>query len=264
MSRRTATASPPPPRKARILVIDDEPDITHLLAYNLRARGHQVETLNEPTAAIGIAHAAPPDLIILDIMMPHINGLQLCRMFRADPLLKNTPLILLTAKAGEQDRINGLETGSDDYICKPFSIKELVLRAEALLRRAAPPPQPQRLQPSDGNDEDVSSKNQTRHIAGRITLDTERHTVHIGSKPVELTNIEFKLLHLLMHRRGRVQTRENLLINVWSYETEIDTRTVDTHIRRLREKLGSEADWIQTLRGVGYRFAEHPPRPPKS
>jgi two-component system phosphate regulon response regulator PhoB len=256
MSRRTATTSPPPSRKARILVIDDEPDITHLLAYNLRARGHQVETLNDPTAAIGIAHATPPDLVILDIMMPHINGLQLCRMFRADPLLKNTPLILLTAKTGESDRVHGLETGSDDYICKPFSIKELVLRVEALLRRATPPPR----QSGESDDGATATKSQARHVAGRIILDTERHTVHIASKPIELTNIEFKLLHLLMHRRGRVQTRENLLINVWSYETEIDTRTVDTHIRRLREKLGSEADWIQTLRGVGYRFAESSPR----
>jgi two-component system phosphate regulon response regulator PhoB len=172
--------------------------------------------------------------------MPELNGIQICRMLRADPKLKQVPVIFLTAKAEENDRIQGLESGADDYICKPFSTKELVLRVQALLRRA-----------TEGGTEP------TKHLqVGEIVLDIDRHEITLHGKPVELTATEFKLLHLLMERRGRVQTREHLLINVWNYETEIETRTVDTHVRRLREKLGTEADWIETIRGVGYRMAE--------
>jgi len=235
----------------KILIIDDEPDVTDLVAYNLRAKGLVTETLNNPNAAIGAAHTFKPDLIILDVMMPGLNGIQLCRMFRADPdaALKNVPVIFLTAKAEEHDRIQGLETGADDYICKPFSTKELVLRVQALLRRASV----SAATPANS----LPVEKQLR--AGRLTLDTERHIAAIAGAPLDLTATEFKLLQLLMERRGRVQTREHLLINVWRYETEIETRTVDTHVRRLREKLGAEAAWIETIRGVGYRFAELDP-----
>ena len=233
----------------KILIIDDEPDVTDLVAYNLRAKGLVTETLNNPNAAIGAAHTFKPDLIILDVMMPGLNGIQLCRMFRADPdpALQNVPVIFLTAKAEEHDRIQGLETGADDYICKPFSTKELVLRVQAHLRRAA------------SSAAHASEPPEKQLHAGRLTLDTERHIAAIADAPLDLTATEFKLLRLLMERRGRVQTREHLLLNVWHYETEIETRTVDTHVRRLREKLGAEADWIETIRGVGYRFAEHDP-----
>jgi two-component system phosphate regulon response regulator PhoB len=226
------------PRK--ILIVDDEPDVADLVAYHLRAKGYQVETVNDPTASIGAARSFLPDLLILDIMMPDLNGMQICRIIRADPRLQQVPIIFLTAKAEESDRISGFETGCDDYICKPFSTKELVLRVQSILRRVS--------------DEAPA---EAKHLqAGQIVLDIERHEVTLHGRPVELTATEFKLLRLLMERRGRVQTREHLLINVWNYETEIETRTVDTHVRRLREKLGSEADWIETIRGVGYRMAD--------
>jgi len=223
----------------RILIVDDESDVTDLLAYNLKAKGYTVETLNNPHGSIGLARTFAPDLVILDVMMPDLSGIQVCRMLRADPKLKHVPVIFLTAKAEEEDRIQGLESGADDYICKPFSVRELVLRVQSLLRRVGDPAPdlPKRL------------------LAGGIALDLDRHEVAVQGRPVELTATEFKLLHLLMERRGRVQTREHLLLNVWNYETEIETRTVDTHVRRLREKLGREAELIETIRGVGYRMA---------
>ena len=243
----------------KILIIDDEPDVTDLVAYNLRAKGLVAKTLNNPGAAIGVAHDFKPDLVILDVMMPDLNGIQLCRMLRADPALKNTPVIFLTARAEEHDRVQGLETGADDYICKPFSTKELVLRVQALLRRASLASASAPAGASVTNGVTLSSGASSQLRAGRLTLDTERHAAAIGGEALDLTATEFKLLQLLMERRGRVQTREYLLLNVWRYETEIETRTVDTHVRRLREKLGAEAAWIETIRGVGYRFAEHEP-----
>ncbi|MDR0536255.1 MAG: response regulator transcription factor [Puniceicoccales bacterium] len=229
----------------KVLVIDDEPDVTDLVAYNLRARGLQVETLNEPEAAIGKAHSFRPDLVILDVMMPRLSGVQICRMLRADPVFGNIPIILLTARAEENDRVRGLESGADDYVTKPFSLKELVLRVQALLRRSGHRAR---------DDEDALL------TAGPLVLDVARHLVTVGGAPVELTAIEFKLLQLLMERRGRVQTREHLLASVWEYDTEIETRTVDTHVRRLRAKLGDAAEWIETIRGTGYRFLENAAR----
>jgi len=226
--------------RKKILVVDDEPDVADLVAYHLKSKGFSVETVNDPNRSIGIARTFLPDLVILDVMMPELNGIQICRMLRADPKLQAVPVIFLTAKVEENDRIQGLETGADDYICKPFSKKELVLRVQTILRRTAE------------KTPTVSAK----LVVGGIVLDIERHEVAINGSFVDLTATEFKLLHLLMERRGRVQTREHLLINVWNYETEIETRTVDTHVRRLREKLGTEADWIETIRGVGYRMAE--------
>ncbi|MBW8780760.1 MAG: response regulator transcription factor [Verrucomicrobia bacterium] len=224
----------------KILVVDDESDVTELVAYHLKAKGFQVEVVNNPNSSIGTARSFLPDLVILDVMMPDLNGIQICRMLRADPKLKKVPVIFLTAKAEENDRVQGLETGADDYICKPFSTKELVLRVQTILRRLSSdtPEQPKHLQ------------------VGQISVDIDRHEVSVHGQPIDLTATEFNLLRLLMERRGRVQTREHLLINVWNYETEIETRTVDTHVRRLREKLGTEADWIETIRGVGYRMAE--------
>lgn len=226
--------------KKKILVVDDEPDVTELVAYNLKAKGFHVETLNDATASIAKARNFHPDLIILDIMMPHLSGIQICRIFRNDNMLARIPIIFLTAKAEPQDRIEGLESGADDYLAKPFSPKELTLRVESILRRVSAP-----LLPS-------AAKLQI----GAIVLDSETHLVTVSGQPIDLTATEFKLLHLLMERQGRVQTREHLLLNVWNYSTEIETRTVDTHVRRLREKLGTEAGWIETIRGVGYRIAD--------
>lgn len=228
------------PNPQKILVVDDESDVSALVAYHLKAKGYQVEVVNDPNRSLGTARTFLPDLVILDVMMPDLSGIQICRLLRADPQLKKVPVIFLTAKAEENDRIQGLETGADDYICKPFSTKELVLRVQTILRRLteAAPVEAKRLQ------------------VGEIVIDTERHAVELHGQALELTATEFNLLKLLMERRGRVQTREHLLLNVWNYETEIETRTVDTHVRRLREKLGTEADWIETVRGVGYRIAE--------
>ncbi len=227
-------------RSKRILIVDDEPDVTELVGYQLRAKGFEVEALNDPTQSIAKFRSFQPDLVILDVMMPDISGIQLCRMLRADPKTKEVPVIFLTAKAEETDRVLGLEVGGDDYICKPFSTKELILRVQGLLRRSTTPAEerPKRLE------------------IGPVVLENERHEVSIKGTPVELTATEFRLLRLLMERKGRVQTREHLLLNVWNYETEIETRTVDTHIRRLREKLGDAANLIETLRGVGYRMID--------
>ncbi len=226
--------------KKKILVVDDEPDVTELVAYNLKAKGFHVETLNDATASISKARNFHPDLIILDIMMPHLSGIQICRILRNDNKLARIPIIFLTAKAEPQDRIEGLESGADDYLSKPFSPKELVLRVESILRRVSAPLLP------------TAAK---LHI-GEIVLDSDVHSVKVHGQVIDLTATEFKLLHLLMERKGRVQTREHLLLNVWNYSTEIETRTVDTHVRRLREKLGTEAGWIETIRGVGYRIAD--------
>ena len=227
-------------KQKRILVVDDEPDVTALITYNLRGKGYAVEAVNDPNQSVGVARSFLPDLVILDVMMPDLSGIQICRMLRADPKLKAVPVIFLTAKAEESDRIQGFEVGADDYVCKPFSPKELMMRVQSILRRS-----------SEGGSPEMKLI-----VCGGVELDGERHEVKIHGTPIELTATEFKLLRLLMERRGRVQTREHLLINVWNYETEIETRTVDTHVRRLREKLGPEADWIETIRGVGYRFAE--------
>ncbi|RRJ94844.1 DNA-binding response regulator [Opitutaceae bacterium TAV4] len=245
----TASQQPPPvtPASQKILVVDDEADVTELLAYHLQAKGFTVETLNDPNRSLGLARTFLPDLVILDVMMPDLSGIQLCRLIRADPQLAQVPVIFLTAKAEEGDRIQGLETGADDYICKPFSIKELILRVQTILRRLAAP----------GASSGQTAEPLRRILqAGQITLDTESHEAALAGTPIDLTATEFKLLQILMERRGRVQTREHLLINVWNYETEIETRTVDTHVRRLREKLGDHADLIETIRGVGYRLAK--------
>jgi len=226
--------------KKKILVVDDEPDVTELVAYNLKAKGFHVETLNDATASISKARNYHPDLIILDIMMPLLSGIQICRILRNDNKLARIPIIFLTAKAEPQDRIEGLESGADDYLSKPFSPKELILRVESILRRVSAP---------------LLSASAKLQI-GTISLDSETHRVAVSGQTIDLTATEFKLLHLLMERQGRVQTREHLLLNVWNYSTEIETRTVDTHVRRLREKLGNEAGWIETIRGVGYRIAD--------
>ncbi|MDR1279842.1 MAG: response regulator transcription factor [Opitutaceae bacterium] len=246
MSETVPPTSPAAPASQKILVVDDEPDVTELLAFHLRAKGFVVETLNDPCLGPGFARTFRPDFVILDVMMPDLSGIQLCRLLRLDPWLGKVPVMFLTARTEEGDRIQGLETGADDYICKPFSTKEVVLRVQTILRRvgdAAIPP---------AGDAAAASR---LLRAGDISLDTERHDVTIAGQPVDLTATEFKLLQLLMERRGRVQTREHLLINVWNYETEIETRTVDTHVRRLREKLGEHAGLIETIRGVGYRMA---------
>lgn len=223
-----------------ILVVDDEPDVTELLNYKLKQAGYEVKTINDPLMIMGAARSFKPDLVILDVMMPDLNGHQICRMMRSDPLLKDVPIIFLTAKGEADDRIKGLETGADDYLSKPFDSRELLLRIKSLLKRS----------------QQTKVETNEALVAGNITIHVGKHELTVRGKVVDLTATEFKLLQLLIERKGRVQSRENLLINVWNYETDIETRTVDTHVRRLREKLGHDADMIETVRGVGYRIVE--------
>ena len=228
--------------KSRILVVDDEEDVTELLCYHLEKEGFTVKAINEPAMILGAGRDFTPDLFILDIMMPGIDGIQICRMIRADSKLKDVPVVFLTAKSEDDDKILGWETGADDYICKPFNIKELILRIKALLKRFKQTlPQP---------------SNPITQIR-EVLLDEDQFLLKVEGERVELTATEFKLLKLLIERRGKVQTRENLLMSVWNYESDTETRTVDTHIRRLREKLGNQADIIETIRGVGYKVVEN-------
>lgn len=225
----------------KILVLDDEPDVTELLEYKLEQENYRVDVLNDPLEFISKVRAFEPDLMILDIMMPELNGLQLCRIARSDPAMKEIPIIFLTAKGEAEDRVKGLETGADDYISKPFNTKELLLRVSNILGR--------------GQRERAPAANTRIEIAG-VVIDEEIHQLTVDGAEVPLTATEFRLLKLLMERKGRVQSREHLLVNVWHYDTDIETRTVDTHVRRVREKLGPYAHLIETIRGVGYRAVE--------
>ena len=225
----------------RILIVDDEPDVTELLKYKLEQDGHLCQVVNNPLSFISVAREFNPNLILLDIMMPELNGLQLCKMVRSDPKMNTIPIIFLTARGEVEDRIKGLESGGDDYISKPFNTKELVLRVANILNRNQ----------SGGS---VNNKNRIQ-IAG-VVLDDSLHELTVDGEVVILTATEFRLLKLLMLRKNRVQTRENLLVNVWNYDTDIETRTVDTHVRRVREKLGPYANMIETIRGVGYKAVD--------
>ena len=222
----------------RILVVDDEPDVTELLKYKLEQEGYSCEVLNDPLLFVGRARDFNPDLLIFDIMMPELSGLQLCRIVRADPTMKHIPIIFLTARGETEDRVKGLETGADDYVSKPFNTRELLLRIKNILNRGTVA---------------ASSEPQSRIEIGGVIIDSELHQLTVDGQPVVLTATEFRLLKLLMERKGRVQSRDNLLVNVWHYDTDIETRTVDTHVRRVREKLGPYANMIETVRGVGYR-----------
>lgn len=226
----------------RILVVDDEPDVTELVSYRLRREGYEVAVINNPLQIMGKAREFAPHLFILDIMMPDLDGIKLCRMIRADRNLSDVPIIFLSAKGEIEDRIKGLESGGDDYIAKPFDAKELILRVALQFKHKQ----------ADGASAGAPIR------VGNIVLDEEIHQVSIDGQPIELTATEFKLLKLLMERKGRVQSRENLLVNVWNYDTNTETRTIDTHVRRLREKLGNNAHLLETVRGVGYRLQDRP------
>ena len=224
-----------------ILVAEDEPDVQELVSLHLRNAGFvPVSAFNGPDAIRG-ARDHSPCLIVLDIMLAGMNGLEVCKLLKADPLTTRIPVIMLTAKSEEPDRIIGLELGADDYMTKPFSPRELVLRIKSVLRRASPAP---------------AKKDTIPLRAGPVAIDRDRHEVLVRGKQIDLTATEFRLLTLLVERRGRVQSRDGLLNEVWGYESAIDTRTVDTHVRRLREKLGPGAECIETIRGFGYRVAE--------
>ena len=225
---------------AKILIVEDEPDILELLAYNLRQAGFEVSTAAEGEEALRLAQADPPALLVLDLMLPGMDGLELCRLLKQKESLRRVPVLMLTAKAEEVDRIVGLELGADDYVTKPFSPRELVLRIKAILRRAAV--------------DEATEGEEGRIQIGPLTIDPAAHQVSVGEERIDLTATEFRLLHTLVQRRGRVQSRQELLEVVWGYQYSGYGRTVDTHIRRLREKLREAGDWVETVRGVGYRF----------
>ena len=223
---------------AKVLVIDDEKDIVSLLRYHLEKAGFQCLEGMDGSVALRLVREHHPDLLILDLMLPGMDGLEICRHLRQDANTARLPILMLTAKAEEVDRIVGLEVGADDYVVKPFSPRELVARVRAILRRAQEPA-------------DVSIRRM-----GELEVDESRHSVSVQRASVELTAKEFGLLCALIRVNGRVLSREQLLEGVWGYAdaAEIESRTVDVHIRRLREKLGAEAKRVVTVKGVGYRF----------
>jgi phosphate regulon transcriptional regulator PhoB len=223
---------------ADVLVVEDEPDIRQLIVHHLEREGFRCRHAATGTEALRAVRTSVPDLIVLDLMLPEVGGLEVCRRVRGDTATANVPIIMLTAKSDEVDRIVGLELGADDYVAKPFSPKELVARVRAVLRRARP---------------DTTGR---VYREGAIVLDPGRHAVTVGGAPVALTPKEFDLLHVFLETAGRVLTREHLLSRVWGYAhaDEIESRTVDVHVRRLRAKLGDEGHRIATVKTVGYRF----------
>ena len=227
----------PAMKGVRIALVEDEPDIAEVLQYNLAKEGFEVEIHGRGDAALENLRRRPPDLLLLDLMLPGMDGLELTRLLKRDPATARVPLVMLTARGEELDRIVGLELGADDYVTKPFSPREVVLRVKAVLRRR---------QGSPLGEETLA--------VGDLKLDPAAHRLEVRGKEVSLTATEFRLLHLLLERRGRVQSRARLLADAWGYSEDVDSRTVDTHIRRLRRKLGPEADRIETVIGVGYRL----------
>jgi two-component system phosphate regulon response regulator PhoB len=226
---------------ARILVIEDEKDIQEVLDYNLRQAGHKVNLAGTGQDGLRLAREKRPDLVLLDLMLPDMAGTDVCKALKLDPNLRDTQVVILTAKGEEIDRVVGFELGADDYVVKPFSVRELVLRIQAILRRTATDFEPQPI-----------------IEFGALKVDREAHRVWVEQKEVDLTALEFRLLVTLHDRKNRVQTRDALLQDVWGIEADITTRTVDTHVKRLREKLSSAGEYIETVRGVGYRFADAP------
>jgi phosphate regulon transcriptional regulator PhoB len=225
--------------KERILIVEDDKNISKLVKFNLEKANYDCAIAVSGEKALEALDDRSADLIILDIMLPGMDGYEICRTIKAKEELKNIPIIMLTAKGEEVDRIVGLELGADDYIVKPFSPRELVLRVKAILKRGK-----------------TESAKKDILVAGGIAVDMPKHKVTVKDKVIDLTRMEFKLLVTLMERRSRVQTRGRLLSDVWDMDSSIDTRTIDTHIKRLREKLGKPGDLIETVRGFGYRFKE--------
>jgi two-component system phosphate regulon response regulator PhoB len=224
---------------ARVLVIEDEPDLREVLQYNLTQAGHKA--VGAPNGEIGLKLALEtrPDLVLLDLMLPDVSGIVVAKSLRREPQTQAVPIIMVTAKGEEVDRIVGFELGADDYVVKPFSVRELLLRIDAVLRRGKTPEQ--------------------RLIEiGELRIDKDAHRVTVSSDEIALTALEFKLLVTLTERRDRVQARGTLLSDVWAIDAEIASRTVDTHVKRLRDKLGVAGRFIETVRGVGYRFSETP------
>lgn len=223
--------------KTHILIADDEPDVVKLLTMNLTQAGFAVTSVEDGGSALACAREQKPSLIVLDVMMPHLSGFEVCKLLKRDNVTQDIPIILVSARGGEIDRVLGFEIGADDYVTKPFSPRELVLRVQSILRRRTVPHKPLSLLQ-----------------AGGITMDLDRHQVLVGEAPVELTAVEFKLLRILLEEAGKVQSRDHILKGVWGFNHGVQARTVDTHMRRLRDKLGDSARHIETIRSFGYRI----------
>jgi len=223
----------------RVLVVDDEPDLVELVRFNLKEAGYEIDAARSGREALALLRRRPPDLLILDLMLPDVSGTEICRQGRSDARLAGVPVLMLTAKSEEVDRIVGFELGADDYVTKPFSPRELVLRVRALLRRAS----------GEGEGAEILEQ-------ARVRLDVDRHRCQVDGEDIDLTAKEFRLLETLMRRPGRVMSRERLLDEVWGTDITVTARTIDTHLKRLREKLRGAGPLIETVRGVGYRFAE--------
>jgi two-component system, OmpR family, phosphate regulon response regulator PhoB len=226
---------------AQILVVEDEKNLLEVLEYNLRQAGFQVLSAPLGREGLQLARDHRPDLVVLDLMLPDLQGTEVCKTLKRDSVTRDIPVLMLTAKGEEVDRVVGFELGADDYVTKPFSVRELLLRIQAILKRTR-------------GERELAPELEF----GKLRIDREAHRVWVDGGEVELTAMEFKLLVTLYERKNRVQTRSALLDEVWGIEAEIETRTVDTHVKRLREKLGGAGDYIQTVRGVGYRFADSP------
>jgi two-component system phosphate regulon response regulator PhoB len=220
-----------------VLLVEDESDVVDLLRYHFKKAGFKVEIANSGDAGLAAVRSQRPDAVVLDLMLPGMTGLEVCRALKIDSETALIPVLMLTARSEVKDRVKGLEIGADDYVTKPFSPKEVVLRVQGLLRRIRSAAEEVSIVEVDG-----------------ITIDKSTLRASIGTERLELTTIEFKLLLTLIHNRGKTLSRENLLSDVWGYSTGADTRTVDTHMRRLREKLGDHATKVETVRGQGYRF----------
>lgn len=228
--------------KSRILVVEDDKNISRLIVYNLEKAGYEARVVFSGEEALKLLECFPFDLVVLDLMLPEVDGLEVCRRIRGSEKTKDTPILMLTAKGEEVDRVVGLELGADDYMVKPFSPRELILRIKAILRRG---------------DSRYAPEEKTEVLTvDQLKVDFERHKVFLGKTELKLTLMEFKLLVTFLQRRGRLQTRDRLLADVWDMAADVDTRTVDTHIKRLRRKLGKWANKIQTVRGLGYRLKE--------
>jgi two-component system phosphate regulon response regulator PhoB len=221
----------------RVLIVDDDPDIVRLVTYNLSHAGYEVQSAETGRKALELVQKQPPDLIVLDLMLPDVDGMEVCRTLRQQLPSRRIPILMLTARGEEIDRVVGFELGADDYVSKPFSPRELVLRIKSILRRV-------------GKD-----RTDVMH-SGRIQVFPERRQCFIGDSLISLTAKEFDLLHELMKARGNVLTRDVLMDRVWGYHGDATSRTLDTHVRRLREKLGNDGNCVETVRGVGYRIAE--------
>ena len=224
--------------RERILVVEDEKDVREMIRLNLKAAGFDVVEAGNGAEALALAKNDPPKVIILDLMMPEMSGIEVCRALRRNPATSRIPVLMLTAKSTEEDKVVGFEVGADDYVTKPFSPRELVLRVRAVARR----------QPDQGAAKAAPLK------AGTIQLDRGSMIATIGAKKLLLTSTEFRLLELLLRRAGSIQSRDALLSEVWGYQANLDTRTVDTHIRRLRDKMGKAGALVETVRGSGYRL----------